>query len=63
MIVLMSVFQKEVIAWAWDLLTNVYKIPKDRLYITYFGGTADQPADDEAKNLWLGLGLVVHIKV
>jgi alanyl-tRNA synthetase len=47
-------FKKESIEWAWDLLTRVYGIPKDRLYATYFGGDARaglQP-DLEAKSLW-----------
>lgn len=31
-------FKKEAIGMAWDLLINVYKLPVDRLYVTYFGG-------------------------
>lgn len=48
-------FKKEAIDWAWELLTEVYKLPKDRLYATYFGGdkTNNLPVDDEARNLWL----------
>jgi len=48
-------FKKESIEWAWDLLTNVYGLPKDRLYATYFEGNAQaglQP-DLEARDLWL----------
>ena len=47
-------FKKEAIAWAWELLTEVYKLPKDRLYVTVFGGDKgdDLPVDEEAKNLW-----------
>ena len=41
---------------AWELLTDVLKLPKDRLYVTYFGGTDSVPADLEAKELWLSLG-------
>ena len=41
---------------AWELLTDVLKLPKDRLYVTYFGGTDSVPADSEAKEIWLGLG-------
>ena len=41
---------------AWELLTNVLKLPKERLYVTYFGGTDTVPADLEAKEIWLGLG-------
>ncbi len=47
-------FKKEAIAWAWELLTEVYKLPKERLYVTVFGGdTGDGlPVDEEAKDLW-----------
>ncbi len=31
-------FKKEAIEWAWELLTEVYKLPKDRLYVTVFEG-------------------------
>ena len=31
-------FKKEAIAWSWELLTEVYRIPKDRLYVTVFEG-------------------------
>src|SRR5258705_6112173 len=31
-------FKKEAIEWAWELLTEVYKLPKDRLYVSVFGG-------------------------
>ncbi|PHJ18594.1 cytosolic trna-ala synthetase, partial [Cystoisospora suis] len=49
-------FKKEAIQWAWQLLTGVYKIPKDRLYASYFGGDPRLPAcppDEEARALWL----------
>jgi alanyl-tRNA synthetase len=47
-------FKEEAIAWAWDLLTNVYKIDKSRLYVTVFeGDDADGvPRDDESINIW-----------
>ena len=50
--------QKEAIAFAWDVLVNVLKLPTDRLYVTYFGGAADLnlPPDDEAKQIWLDTG-------
>ena len=31
-------FKEEAIAWAWELFTTVYKLDKDRLYVTYFEG-------------------------
>ncbi|HNU43554.1 MAG TPA: alanine--tRNA ligase, partial [Cyclobacteriaceae bacterium] len=42
------------IAWAWELLTEEYKLPKDRLYVTVFGGDKNDnlPVDEEAKELW-----------
>jgi alanyl-tRNA synthetase len=51
-------FKKEAIEWAWELLTDVYKLPKDRLYVTVFEGDAkeglafDQEAFDNWK-LWI----------
>ena len=47
-------FKPDAIAWSWELLTEVYKIEKDRLYVTVFEGDAKEhlPADDEAFNEW-----------
>jgi len=47
-------FKKEAIEWSWQLLTGVYKIPKDRLYVTVFGGDDAEklPKDDEAISEW-----------
>ncbi|MFI5186979.1 MAG: alanine--tRNA ligase, partial [Chitinophagales bacterium] len=47
-------FKKEAIEWSWELLTEVYKIPKDRLYVTVFAGDDKEklPKDDEAINEW-----------
>lgn len=48
-------FKREAITWAWELLTEVYALPKDRFYATYFGG--DEKAgllpDNEAKSIWM----------
>jgi alanyl-tRNA synthetase len=47
-------FKKEAIAWSWELLTGIYKIPADRLYVTVFGGDEKEklPKDDESINEW-----------
>ena len=47
-------FKKEAIAYAWEYLTEVVKIDKDRLYVTVFGGDEKdgQPADMEAFGYW-----------
>jgi alanyl-tRNA synthetase len=48
-------FKKEAISWAWELLTEVYKIDKDILYVSVFEGSDDAdklPLDQEAYDLW-----------
>ncbi len=47
-------FKVEAIAWAWELLTEVFSLDKSRMYATVFEGNADDniAADDEARNLW-----------
>ena len=52
-------FKRGAIEMAWDLLTNVYKIPKERLYVTYFGGAAQVglEADLETKQIWVDMGI------
>jgi alanyl-tRNA synthetase len=47
-------FKEEAIAWSWELLTEVYGIPKDKLYVTVFQGDAAEnlPKDEEAYNFW-----------
>ncbi len=50
-------FKKEAIEWAWELLTEVYKIPKEQLYVTIFEGDEKEKLgrDDESYNIWLNL--------
>jgi alanyl-tRNA synthetase len=45
-------FKEEAIAYAWELLTKGYGLPKERLLFTVFGGEPGLPADDEARALW-----------
>ena len=48
-------FKKEAIAWAWELLTEVYGIDKDIFYVTVFEGSADADnleMDTEAYDIW-----------
>ena len=47
-------FKKEALEWSWELLTEVYKIPKDRLYVSVFKGDEEQnlPFDQEAYDTW-----------
>ncbi|XP_053625489.1 alanine--tRNA ligase, cytoplasmic isoform X2 [Plodia interpunctella] len=52
-------FKKEICTWAWELLTEVFKLPGERLYVTYFGGDSASglEPDLECKNIWLALGI------
>uniref|UniRef100_UPI00398F2D88 LOW QUALITY PROTEIN: alanine--tRNA ligase, mitochondrial-like n=1 Tax=Pristiophorus japonicus TaxID=55135 RepID=UPI00398F2D88 len=52
-------FKEEACGMAWELLTEVYGIPRDRLYVTFFGG--DPPSglapDEETREIWLSIGV------
>jgi alanyl-tRNA synthetase len=47
-------FKEKAIQWAWELLTTVYQLPQERLYVTIFGGDdQDQLGpDQEARTIW-----------
>jgi alanyl-tRNA synthetase len=47
-------FKKEAIAWSWELLTKIYKIEVDKIYVTIFEGSKDDrlPIDQEAYDEW-----------
>jgi alanyl-tRNA synthetase len=47
-------FKKEAINWAWELLTEVYGLPKDRLYVSVFKGEESEglEPDEEAADFW-----------
>lgn len=46
-------FKKEAIEWAWELLTDVYGLPKERLYATVFGGDQSENLDPDTESLEL----------
>jgi alanyl-tRNA synthetase len=48
-------FKREAIPFAWSLLTDVWQIPKDRLFVTIFRGDAAVPRDEEAHAVWRSL--------
>ena len=50
-------FKKEAISWAWELLTEVYEIPKEDLYVSIFSGDEKDglERDNEARDIWKGL--------
>ncbi|XP_074657733.1 alanine--tRNA ligase, cytoplasmic-like [Tubulanus polymorphus] len=52
-------FKKEACAMAWQLLTDVYRIPADRLYVTYYAGNEKLGlrADTECRDIWASLGV------
>src|SRR6266550_4061227 len=45
-------FKKEAISWAWELLTEKYKISEENLYVTFFNGDPNLTADEESYNSW-----------
>jgi alanyl-tRNA synthetase len=63
-------FKKDAICWAWELLTAVWKLPKERLYATVYQPAAGEPADfdSEAYGYWksifeaAGLDPAIHIR-
>src|SRR5262249_35823776 len=50
-------FKQEAIAFAWEFVTKVLALPKDRLYASIFEGEGQLPRDDEAIALWKKVGL------
>ena len=38
-----------------------YGMPKDRLYVTYFGGEEDLESDEETRQFWLNMGYVMYM--
>jgi alanyl-tRNA synthetase len=50
-------FKAEATAFAWEFVTKVLGLPKERLFVSIFGGEPGVPRDDEAAALWQKLGL------
>ncbi len=52
-------FKRDAIRFAWELVTSEewFGIPKDRLYVTIFEGTAEVPRDAEAEKYWMEVGV------
>ena len=56
-------FKQDAIEWAWQLLTEVYNLPKDQLYVTVFGGDQKDnlSKDYGAENIWANVLPKDHI--
>jgi len=52
-----SYFKAEAIAFAWEFVTRVLDLPRERLYASVFAGEGNLPRDDEAVALWKQVGL------
>lgn len=54
-------YKQEAITWAWELLTNVWHLPKERLWATFFKDEFGEiPEDQEAAEIWLAQPGFVH---
>lgn len=56
-------YKQEALAWSWELLTEVFKIPRRDIYVTVFGGdeALGLPPDTEAEEIWKNLTFKNHI--
>ncbi len=50
-------FKEEQIAWSWEFLTEVLKLPVEKLAVSVFAGDDDAPRDEEAAKKWLEMGI------
>jgi alanyl-tRNA synthetase len=50
-------FKAEALPFAWNLLTDIWKMPADRLFVSIFKGDCSIPRDDEAYDVWRNLGV------
>ena len=49
-------FKEDAIKFAWDFLVNELGLEESRLWFSYFGGDAEVPMDEEARDLWIKVG-------
>ena len=57
-------FKEEATAFAWEFVTKTLGLPRERLFVSIFGGEDGVPRDDEAAALWQRLGLAGdHLRV
>ncbi len=54
-------FKKDAVRFTWELLTGVWKVPADKLYVTVFKGEAGIPRDTEARDYWLSYVAPDHL--
>ena len=50
-------FKQDAITYAWSVLTDVWKMPPDKLVVSIFKGENGIPRDEEAYDVWRGLGV------
>ena len=50
-------FKEDATAFAWEFVTKVLDLPRDRIHVSIFGGEEGVPRDDEAAELWQKLGV------
>jgi alanyl-tRNA synthetase len=52
---------EQTLRWGYELLTEGFEVPKDRLYVTVFGGDDQVPLDQESRRTWQDLGLPIEL--
>ena len=50
-------FKQDQLTWIWEFFTQELGLPKDKLHVTIFAGDQGVPIDEEAKEIWLSIGL------
>lgn len=50
-------WKKEAITWSYEFITEILKLPTEKLWVTVFEGDSDAPKDEESISIWKGLGI------